>query len=70
MRLRDARRFTRALTVVAGCLLAIAAGFACLRYSFAEPLTRASYDLPFVWRPSLDTHESFSFTWTKNRPSN
>ena len=57
MRLRDARRFARALTIVAGCLLAIAAGFACLRYSFAEPLTRTSYDLPFVWRATLDTHE-------------
>ena len=57
MRLRDARRFTRPLTVVAGSLLAIAAGFACLNYSFAEALTRASYDLPFVWRANLDTHE-------------
>ena len=57
MRLRDAKRFARALTIVAGCLLAIAAGFACLRYSFAEPLTRTSYDLPFVWRTNLDTHE-------------
>src|ERR1051325_10256047 len=57
MRLRVAKRFARALTIVAGCLLAIAAGFACLRYSFGEPLTRASYDLPFLWRASLDTHE-------------
>ena len=36
MRLRNARRFTRPLTVVAGSLLAIAAGFACLNYSFAR----------------------------------
>jgi len=57
MRLRDARRFTRPLTVIAGSLLAIAAGFACFKYAFAEPLTRASYDLPFVWRANLDTHE-------------
>jgi adenylate cyclase len=57
MRLRGARRFIRPLTVVAGSLLAIAAGFACLNYSFAEALTRTSYDLPFVWRASLDTHE-------------
>jgi len=57
MRLRDARRFTRPLTVAAGSLLAIAAGFACLRYSFGEPLTRASYDLPFLWRATLETHE-------------
>ena len=57
MRLRDARRFTRPLTVIAGSLLAIGAGFACLNYSFADALTRASYDLPFVWRANLDTHE-------------
>jgi adenylate cyclase len=57
MRLRDARRFTRPLTVLVGSLLAIGAGFACLRYSFGEPLTRASYDVPFLWRPNLDTHE-------------
>ena len=57
MRLRDAKRFARALTIVAGCLLAIAAGFACLRYSFADPLTRMSYDLPFLWRATLETHE-------------
>jgi adenylate cyclase len=57
MRLRGAKRFVRALTIASGCLLAIAAGFACLRYSFGEPLTRTSFDLPFVWRASLDTHE-------------
>ena len=57
MRLRDAKRFARALTIVAGGLLAIAAGFACLRYSFADPLTRTSYDLPFLWRATLETHE-------------
>ena len=57
MRLRDTKRFTRPLTVVAGSLFAIAAGFACLNYSFAEALTRTSYDLPFVWRSNLDTHE-------------
>lgn len=54
---RDLRRFTRPLTVVAGSLLALAIGFACLRYSFASPLTRTSYDLPFLWRGNLDTHE-------------
>ena len=57
MRLRDAKRFARALTIAAGCLLAIVAGFACLRYSFADPLTRMSYDLPFLWRATLETHE-------------
>lgn len=54
---RETRRFIRPLTVVAGSLFAIAAGLACLRYSFAEPLTRASYDVPFLWRANLDTHE-------------
>jgi len=57
MRLRDARRFARVLTILAGCLLTIAAGFASLRYSIGEPLTRASYDVPFLWRATLDTHE-------------
>ena len=57
MRLRGAKRFVRALTIASGCLLAIAAGLACLRYSFGEPLTRTSFDLPFVWRAPLDTHE-------------
>ena len=42
---------------MAGSLLAIAAGFACLTYSFADALTRTSYDLPFIWRANLDTHE-------------
>ncbi len=54
---RELKRFARALTIGAGTLLAIATGFACLHYSFAEPLTRTSYDLPFVWRATLDTHE-------------
>jgi len=57
MRPHNARRFTRPLTVLVGGLLAIGAGFACLRYSFAEPLTRTSYDLPFLWRSDRDTHE-------------
>ena len=57
MRLRDVRRFNRPLTIVAGSLFAIVAGFACLNYSFADALTRTSYDLPFVWRANLDTHE-------------
>jgi adenylate cyclase len=57
MGLRNARRFARPLTVIAGSLLAIAAGFVCLSSSFSEPLTRASYDLPFLWRATLETHE-------------
>jgi adenylate cyclase len=57
MQLRGLKRFARSLTVAAGSAMAIGAGFACLHYSFAEPLTRTSYDLPFVWRATLDTHE-------------
>src|ERR1051325_1307521 len=54
---RNLRHFTRPLTVVAGSLLALAIGFACFCYTFASPLTRASYDVPFLWRGNLDTHE-------------
>src|SRR5436190_930686 len=57
MQLRELKRLARPLSILAGCLLAIGVGFACLHYSFAEPLTRTSYDLPFVWRANLDTHE-------------
>ncbi|MEP6698862.1 MAG: adenylate/guanylate cyclase domain-containing protein [Verrucomicrobiota bacterium] len=52
------KHLTRVLTIVAGCLLALLLGLACLHYSFAEPLARLSYDLPFVWRSSLDTSEA------------
>lgn len=38
-------------------MLAVSLGLGCLRYSFAEPITRASYDLPFLWRSPLDTHD-------------
>jgi adenylate cyclase len=51
------KHLTRGLTLLAACLLAIAAGWACLRLAFGEPLARRSYDLPFVWRTPLDTHE-------------
>jgi adenylate cyclase len=54
---RELRRFARPLTAVASALFALGAGFDCLEYSFAEPLKRLSYDLPFPWRASLDTHE-------------
>lgn len=57
MQLRELKRFARGFSILAGALLAIAVGFACLQYSFAEPLKRTSYDLPFVWRTNLDTHE-------------
>lgn len=57
MQLPEFKRFARPLSAIAGCAVAIAAGFACLRYTFADPLTRTSYDLPFIWRATLDTHE-------------
>lgn len=55
MRFRQTRHFTRALTITVGGLLAIVIGLACLRFSFAEPLTRLSYNLPFILRSNLDT---------------
>lgn len=57
MQRRELKRLARILSLVAGALLAIGAGFACLNYSFAEALARTSYDLPFIWRATLDTHE-------------
>ena len=56
-RLREFKRLSRALAVVGGVVVATGLGLACARYSFAEPLVRASYDLPFLWRAPLDTHE-------------
>lgn len=57
MEQRAAKRLIRPLTVVAACIVIAAIGVACLRYTFAEPLSRASYDLPFGFRAPLDTHE-------------
>ena len=57
MQIRQIRHLTRGLTIAAGALIAVGLGLACLRYSFAEPLVRLSYDLPFLWRAPLDTHE-------------
>jgi adenylate cyclase len=57
MQIRQIRHITRGLTIAAGALIAVGLGLACLRYSFAEPLVRISYDLPFLWRAPLETHE-------------
>src|SRR2546423_707755 len=57
MQLRELKRFARMLSMAAGTLLTIGVGFACFNYSFAEALGRTSYDLPFIWRANLDTHE-------------
>jgi adenylate cyclase len=42
------RRSARLLSIIAGGLVAIGLGLACLEFSFANKLTRASYDLPFA----------------------
>lgn len=57
MQERQKKSFTRALTVASGSAATIAVGLACVHYSFGEPLARLSYDLPFLWRATLDTHE-------------
>src|SRR6266446_4455433 len=57
MQTRRIKNLIRASAIAGGILAATTLGLACLRYSFAEPLTRLSYDLPFLWRATLDTHE-------------
>src|SRR5215471_21822418 len=57
MQARQVKHIIRASGIAGGVLVATALGLACLRYSFAEPLVRLSYDLPFLWRSTLDTHE-------------
>lgn len=57
MQSRGKKFLTRAFLILSGSALAIAAGLLCFGYSFAEPLTRLSYDLPFLWRASLQTHD-------------
>jgi adenylate cyclase len=51
------RHLARGLTIAAGAAVAVGLGLVCFYYSFAEPLDRWSYDLPFPWRTTLDTHE-------------
>jgi adenylate cyclase len=57
MQIRLLRNLNRVLAVVVGALLSALLGLACLEYSLAEHLRRLSYDLPFLWRSTLDTHE-------------
>jgi len=45
---RQVKRLIRASVIAGGILAATALGVACLRYSFAEPLVRLSYDLRSV----------------------
>ena len=58
MQIRQLRNLSRVLAVAAGILFSTLLGLACLDRSFAEPLRRLSYDLPFLWRSTLDTHEA------------
>lgn len=57
MQTRRTKHLIRASVIAGGVLATTALGLACLRYSFAEPLVRLSYDLPFLWRTTLDTHD-------------
>ncbi len=54
---RKLRHLVRGLTILAGAALAIGIGLVWLRYSFAEPIIRLSYDVPFLWRTQIETHE-------------
>src|SRR5262249_1256776 len=57
MQTRQVKQLIRASAIAGGVLAATIVGLACLYYSFGEPLVRFSYDLPFLWRSTLDTHE-------------
>ena len=57
MQTREVKHLIRASVIAGGILAATIFGLACLRYSFADSLVRLSYDLPFLWRTTLDTHE-------------
>src|SRR6266700_1189314 len=57
MQARQVKHLIRALTIAAGVLAVTLFGLAFFRYSFGEPLVRLSYDLPFLWRTTLDTHD-------------
>src|SRR5689334_16107312 len=57
MEIRQVRHLIRCLTVALGILLALGLGLGCLRYSFSEPIVRLSYDVPFLLRANLETHE-------------
>ncbi|HEV3409594.1 MAG TPA: adenylate/guanylate cyclase domain-containing protein [Chthoniobacterales bacterium] len=52
---REVKLLTRALTSLGGSLLVTAAGLLTLHVVFAGTLSRASYDLPFLWRAAGDT---------------
>lgn len=57
MRAHGTKILTRILALAAGGVLTIALGLACFYYTFAEPLTRLSYDVPFLWRGTVETSD-------------
>ena len=57
MRDREKKILPRVFTIVSGSAFAIVAGLGCLLFSFGAPFAHLSYDLPFLWRTTLDTHE-------------
>ncbi|HEY2713831.1 MAG TPA: adenylate/guanylate cyclase domain-containing protein [Chthoniobacterales bacterium] len=57
MQIRQLRHLARGLTAGAGGLLAAGLGIVCLSYNLAEPIVRLSYDLPFLWRSPIETHD-------------
>jgi adenylate cyclase len=56
MRMRS-KHAVRLLIMGGSATAALLIGIGCLRYSFAQPIARLSYDLPFIFRSTLDTHE-------------
>jgi adenylate cyclase len=54
---RQIRHLVRCLTIALGAALATAVGLLCLKYAFAEPIVRLSYDVPFLLRSQIETHE-------------
>jgi len=51
-------RYAARLLITSGCAAAaVLIGIVCLNYDFAQSVARLSYDLPFVFRSTLDTHE-------------
>lgn len=58
MRSRTINYLHRALIAFGGVLIATAGGLLCLHSAFADRISRLSYDLPFVWRPTIHPQEA------------
>ena len=52
MQTRQVKNLIRASAIAAGVLATTLLGLACLRYSFAEPLVRLSYDFTDPFGPA------------------